>query len=117
MIDGPTDSLRRAQRRVDPSLPARRQPIIAAGLLLEAAFTASIPLAFRLLIDRAIVPRDTQMLTTLLALLTIGVVIAIAAGLGRDYLYARLCSKILRDLRLEMRGTRASSLAGRHRQR
>ena len=83
--------------------PYRSQAsVIAAGLLLEAAFTASIPLAFRLLIDRAIVPRDTQMLTTLLVLLTIGVVIAIAAGLGRDYLYARLCSKILRDLRLEI---------------
>ena len=75
---------------------------IGLGLVLEAAFTAAVPLAFRLLIDRAIVPRDTQLLTILLALLFVGVVIVAAAGLGRDYLYARLCSRILRDLRIEM---------------
>lgn len=83
--------------------PYRRETaLIALGLVLEAAFTAAVPLAFMQLIDRAIVPRDTRLLTTLLALLTIGVVIVAAAGLGRDYLYARLCSRILRDLRVEM---------------
>jgi ATP-binding cassette subfamily B protein len=83
--------------------PYRREAaLIALGLVLEAAFTAAIPLAFMHLIDRAIVPRDTRLLTTLLALLTVGVVIVTATGLGRDYLYARLCSRILRDLRVEM---------------
>jgi ATP-binding cassette subfamily B protein len=76
--------------------------LIGLGLLLEATLTAAVPLVFKLLIDRAIVPRDTGLLTTLLILLTIGVAIVAAAGLGRDYLYARLCSKILRDLRIEM---------------
>jgi ATP-binding cassette subfamily B protein len=76
--------------------------LIGLGLLLEAAFTAAVPLAFRLLIDRAIVPRDTQLLTILLALLIVGVVIVAAAGLKRDYLYARLCSQILGDLRVDM---------------
>ena len=76
--------------------------VITAGLLLEGAFTASVPLAFRLLIDRAIVPRDTRLLTMLVATLIIGVVIVAAAGLWRDYLYARLCSRILRDLRIDM---------------
>lgn len=75
---------------------------IALGLLLEAAFTAAVPLAFRLLIDRAIVPRDTKLLTMLLAMLIAGVVIVAAAGLWRDYEYARLCSKILRNLRIDM---------------
>jgi len=76
--------------------------LIAIGLLLEATLTAAVPLAFKLLIDRAIVPRDTGLLTTLLVLLTIGVAVVAAAGLARDYVYARLCSKILRDLRIEM---------------
>jgi ATP-binding cassette subfamily B protein len=76
--------------------------LIALGLVLEAAFTAAVPLAFQQLIDRAIVPRDTQLLTTLLAWLIVGVVIVAAAGLRRDYLYARLCSKVLRDLRIDM---------------
>ena len=76
--------------------------LIASGLVHEAALTAAVPLAFQQLIDRAIVPRDTQLLTTLLALLITGVVIVAAAGLWRDYLYARLCSKVLRDLRIDM---------------
>jgi ATP-binding cassette subfamily B protein len=83
--------------------PYRRHAVlIASGLVLEAAFTAAVPLAFRHLIDRAIVPRDTELLTTLLALLTAGVVLVVAAGLSRDYLYARLCANILRDLRVRL---------------
>jgi ATP-binding cassette subfamily B protein len=76
--------------------------LIALGLILEAAFTASVPLAFRLLIDRAIVPRDTALLTTLVVALTIGVVVVAAVGLGRDYLHARVCSLMLRDLRVQI---------------
>ena len=76
--------------------------LIALGLVLEAMFTAAVPLAFQQLIDRAIVPRDTQLLTTLVAILIIGVVVVAVAGLGRDHLYARLCSKVLRDLRIDM---------------
>jgi ATP-binding cassette subfamily B protein len=76
--------------------------LIALGLVLEASFTASVPLAFRLLIDRAIVPRDTALLMALVSALAVGVVLVAAAGLARDYLYARVCSRILRDLRAQM---------------
>ena len=76
--------------------------LIAAGLLVEAAFTASVPMAFRLLIDRAIVPRDTVLLTWLVAALTVGVVAVAAIGLARDHLHARVCSLMLRDLRGRM---------------
>jgi ATP-binding cassette subfamily B protein len=76
--------------------------LIALGLVLEAAFTASVPLAFRLLIDRAIVPRDTALLTTLVVAMTIGVVVVAAVGLARDYLHARVCSLMLRDLRVQI---------------
>jgi ATP-binding cassette subfamily B protein len=76
--------------------------LIAVGLVVEAAFTASVPLAFRLLIDRAIVPRDTALLTWLVAALTVGVVAVAAIGLARDHLHARVCSLVLRDLRGRM---------------
>ena len=76
--------------------------VIGLGLILEAAFTASVPLAFRMVIDRAIVPRDTTLLLTLVVAMTIGVVVVAAVGLWRDYLYARMCSLILRDLRIEI---------------
>ena len=76
--------------------------VIALGLILEAAFTASVPLAFRMVIDRAIVPRDTTLLVTLVVAMMTGVVVVAAVGLWRDYLYARMCSLILRDLRVEI---------------
>lgn len=76
--------------------------LIALGLILEAAFTASVPLAFRLLIDRAIVPRDTTLLTTLVVAMSIGVVVVAAVGLWRDYVHARVCSLMLRDLRVQI---------------
>jgi ATP-binding cassette subfamily B protein len=76
--------------------------VIALGLVLEAAFTAAVPLAFRMLIDRAITPRDTTLLVTVVVAMTIGVAVVAAAGLWRDYLYARVCSMMLRDLRLQM---------------
>jgi len=61
-----------------------------------------VPLAFRIVIDRAIVPRDTRLLVTLVVAMMIGVVVVAAVGLWRDYLYARMCSLILRDLRVEI---------------
>ena len=76
--------------------------VIALGLILEAAFTASVPLAFRMLIDRAIAPRDTTLLVTLVVALTIGVAVVAVVGLWRDYIHARVCSMMLRDLRVEL---------------
>lgn len=79
-----------------------RAVTIAVGLVIEAAFTASIPLAFRILIDRAIAPRDMTLLLTLIVALTIGVCIVAAVGLWRDYIHAGLCSLMLRDVRLQL---------------
>ena len=75
---------------------------IAIGLVIEAAFAASLPLAFRVLIDRALVPRNTVLLTWLVTALTIGVIVVGAVGLWRDYMYARLCSLVVRDFRVQM---------------
>ena len=75
---------------------------IAIGLIIEAAFTAALPLAFSVLIDRALVPRDTTLLTWLVTALTIGVVGVAGIGLWRDYQYARLCSLVLRDFRVRI---------------
>jgi ATP-binding cassette subfamily B protein len=76
--------------------------LIAIGLVVEAAFSAAVPLAFRLLIDRALVPKDTALLTWLVTALTVGVLAVAAIGLWRDYLYARLCSLVLRDFRVRI---------------
>jgi ATP-binding cassette subfamily B protein len=78
--------------------------LIAIGLIIEAAFAASVPLALRLLIDRALVPRETALLTWLVTALTVGVLVVAAIGLWRDFLYARLCSLVLRDFRVQIFG-------------
>lgn len=76
--------------------------LILGGLLLEMGFTGSIPISFKFIIDSAITPRDKGVLFIILALLAGGVFVVSLAGLGRDYLYARLCTAMLNDLRHRM---------------
>ena len=76
--------------------------VIAGGLLIEAGFTTSVPLAFKALIDRVIQPRDTRLLVPILSLLAAGMISAVLAGLIRDYAYARVSSALLSDLRRDM---------------
>jgi ATP-binding cassette subfamily B protein len=92
--------VRRARRPLRDTWPLG--VLILAGLFIEAGFTAMVPLAFRALIDRVIEPRDTSLLTPILALLTVGMVITVLAGLLRDYAFARVSSAVLRDLRHQM---------------
>jgi len=92
--------VRRARRPLRATWPLGL--LILAGLLIEAGFTAAVPLAFRALIDGVIEPRDTRLLTPILALLTVGMVITVLAGLLRDYAFARVSSAVLRDLRHQM---------------
>ncbi|MBM3819554.1 MAG: ABC transporter ATP-binding protein [Acidimicrobiia bacterium] len=91
---------RRARRPLAASWPLA--VLILVGLLVEAGFTAMVPLAFRALIDRVIEPRDTRLLAPILVLLAGGMVVAVAAGLLRDYAFARLSSAALRELRHRM---------------
>jgi ATP-binding cassette subfamily B protein len=83
--------------------PYRRTLVpISFLLLVDAAFDAFWPLAFKFLIDNALIPQDSEVLALVLAALGIGVVVAATAQVGYDYLYARVCSGVLADLRLRM---------------
>jgi ATP-binding cassette subfamily B protein len=76
--------------------------LVFAGMLVELAFTSAMPLGFRALIDTAIVPHDTTLLAKILvALVALGLMAAIA-GVGRDYVYAKVSARVLADLRLKM---------------
>jgi hypothetical protein len=66
---------------------------IALGLILEMAFNTAFPLSLKFLIDGALIDRDHRVLALILTLLGGGVVIASAAGLARDYLYASINSQ------------------------
>ena len=76
--------------------------VIAAALLLESAFGVFVPVAFGRLIDIVIPRGDTRELTILLVILGAGAVAVAIGGVFRDYLYARVQSGVLRDMRVAM---------------
>jgi ABC-type bacteriocin/lantibiotic exporter with double-glycine peptidase domain len=74
--------------------------LIFGGLLIEMTFSAAVPMSFKYLVDYAIVPHDEKILFAILAGLALSLVVASAAGLGLDYLYAKFATGVLNDLRL-----------------
>jgi len=72
---------------------------IVLALILEVAFNTALPLSFKYLIDGGLIDRDHRVLVLILALLGGGVVIASAAGLARDYLFAQVSSSAIGKLR------------------
>jgi ATP-binding cassette, subfamily B, bacterial len=99
-LTGITDFLRRVGRLL-VSTPVRTMMIVLA-LLIEACFTATVPLSFRYLVDHAIASRDGAGLMRVLAILAGGVLLAAGAGIGRDYLWARFSIEMLNRIRSEM---------------
>ncbi len=76
--------------------------VIALALLLESVFGALIPVAFGHLIDVSIPQRDGRSLTTILVALALGTLAVSAIGVLRDFLYARVQSDVMRNLRVAM---------------
>ena len=76
--------------------------LILGGLLIEMAFYAAVPMSFKYLVDYAIIPRNERILIAILTGLACSLVVASAAGLGLDYLYAKFTTGVLNDLRWRM---------------
>jgi ATP-binding cassette subfamily B protein len=76
--------------------------IIAVAVLVEAGFTGLFPLAARFFIDRALIPRNGAALSRMTALLAIAAVVAVSAGVVRDFLSARVQSQSLSGMRQSM---------------
>jgi ATP-binding cassette, subfamily B, bacterial len=75
---------------------------ILAALLIESAFGALVPVVLARMIDRTIPQRLIGELIALLAGLGLGAVLVSLVGVTRDYLYARVQSGVLRELRVAM---------------
>ena len=75
---------------------------IVVALLIESGFGALVPVALARMIDRTIPQRLVGELIALLALLALGAVLVSFVGVARDYLYARVQSGVLRELRVAM---------------
>ncbi|MCA9635532.1 MAG: ATP-binding cassette domain-containing protein [Myxococcales bacterium] len=76
--------------------------LLLGGLLVDLAFTALLPMSMQALIDRAIEPHNAEMLWILIVVLGVATLVAGVVAVGRDFLYARLGTAVLNDLRLKM---------------
>src|SRR5919198_3238000 len=76
--------------------------LVVVALLVENAYGFAVVLSFRFLIDQAAATELDPLLTILFGGLVLGLVVASAAGLGRDYVYARLGARMLNDIRLDL---------------
>src|SRR5579871_1642593 len=69
--------------------PYRDSVILMFGAMgIEMLFYATIPMSFKLMIDRALLGDEPNILFGILLGLGVGVVLVCAAGVGRDYLHA-----------------------------
>ncbi len=76
--------------------------VIAFTLLVEAGFSGLFPLAVRFFIDRALIPRNGEALYRMTIILAIAAVLAVFAGLLRDFLSARVQTQSLSGMRQSM---------------
>jgi ATP-binding cassette subfamily B protein len=76
--------------------------LLLLGLVVDLAFEAALALSFKFLIDDAIVPRDNGRLVLILSALAGFAVVYALVGIGRDYLYARVGTSVVNDIRLRL---------------
>ncbi|SDI24675.1 ABC transporter ATP-binding protein [Propionivibrio dicarboxylicus] len=75
---------------------------LLGSLVFEAALDSATRYSFRILIDEAIVPRDSSMLILVLTLLGVATVLFSALALVADYLWAKLGTLVINDLRRDL---------------
>ncbi len=76
--------------------------VIFFCLLVEMAFYSSLPICFKLVVDEVLLKGNERLLFRLLGLLSFGVALVTAVGLGRDYLAARVFAGMIGDLRARL---------------
>jgi ATP-binding cassette subfamily B protein len=82
----------------------RQELLLLLTVLFTAGFTVLQPLAFQLIIDRGITPRDYGFLALLMAGLAALFLVQALASLGGEYLNARVAAGVLGDIRLQLFG-------------
>jgi ATP-binding cassette subfamily B protein len=76
--------------------------LLLAGLLIDLAWAVLFGMSFQYIVDEAIAKHDETLLWTVLIGLVAAALISAMAAIGRDYLYARLGTSVMNDLRLRM---------------
>jgi ATP-binding cassette subfamily B protein len=72
---------------------------VSLAIVIEAAFTALVPLSLRYFIDHVLTARDLRSMFLVLGILTAGTALSLVSGLLRDFLAAREQARILSALR------------------
>ncbi len=87
-----------------PYLRPYRMTLLVVGvvLLIEAAFNASLALAFKYLIDHALLEKNARVLTLLILVLAIAGLIVWIAGIAGDLLFARVIAGVVSEIRERM---------------
>ncbi len=76
-------------------------PVVLASCL-EMVFNAQIPMSVKFMIDRALLGRDQHLMFVILGLLAVSTVVVCLSSLGRDYLYAKIVTRVTSSLRARM---------------
>jgi len=76
--------------------------LIFLTCLLQLAFALVFPLGMQVIFDKAMGNKDLQLLAKVLAALGAGFLVTSLAGVGQDYLAARVSANVLNDLRRRM---------------
>lgn len=85
------------------SKPYRRQLTVFAALILVAlGIEAALPLGFKFITDDALIPHNFRVLVITLAVLLTALAIAAIVQVCSDFLYVRLATNVLNDLRFNM---------------
>ena len=76
--------------------------LLLGGLLIDLAWTVLFGMSFQYVIDEAITKHDEGLLWTVLIGLVAAALLTGMAAIGRDYLYARIGTSVMNDLRQRM---------------
>ena len=83
--------------------PYRRDGwLVMLLLLLDAGFTAALPLGLKFLVDYAIGPRQWTAVLMILGILATGTILASLAAVRRDWIYVKVGTRVLNDIRLRL---------------
>lgn len=76
--------------------------LLLIGLLIDLGWSLAFSTSFGIVLDQGIAQRDETLLWTVLLGLFAGALLSAIVAVGRDYLYARLGTSVMNDLRLRM---------------
>jgi ATP-binding cassette subfamily B protein len=71
-------------------------------VLISLGIEAALPMGFKFITDDALIPHNFQVLIFTIAVLVIALLVSVLTQIFSDYLYSRLATKILNDIRFKM---------------